>query len=326
MDAPFSFSNCRQNRGSPGASHNTRSTDKRFLLGVLRPNVVGERLSMNTAPQDVLVLEQQLQAWFAPWKSCAVALSGGVDSAVVAKAAQRVLGERAIALTASSPSVAESELQTACQIARQIGIRHRILETSEIENPLYQRNAPDRCFHCKSELYQRMTEALADEPVEVLVNGTNADDLKDFRPGLQAAEQYRVRSPLAECGFGKVHVRQLAHHWNLPIWDKPASPCLASRIAYGVEVTAERLKMVEHAESFLKSLGFPVVRVRLHPGNLARIEVPQDELSRLVNTAHATALVAHLQKIGFRYVTVDLQGFRSGSLNEVLPVEMVLKP
>jgi uncharacterized protein len=259
--------------------------------------------------------EQKLLEWFAPWKSCAVALSGGVDSAVVAAAAYRRLGQGAVALTAQSPSVAAAELETARTIARQIGIRHHVLATTEIDNPLYARNAPDRCFHCKSELYARIAEWLVSNPVDVIVNGTNADDLTDFRPGLHAAQVYAVRSPLAECGFDKNAVRQLARYWSLTNWDKPASPCLASRIAYGEQVTPERLAMIEQAEAFLKSRGFDVVRVRFHTGNVARIEVPPDEIARLLAEDLRTELLDVCQKLGFHYVTVDLAGFRSGSMN-----------
>ncbi|GIW92945.1 MAG: ATP-utilizing protein [Pirellulaceae bacterium] len=264
--------------------------------------------------------EERLLAWFSPWQSCAVALSGGVDSAVVACAAYRTLGSRAVALTAVSPSVAADEIQAAQHVAHTIGIRHLLVNTSEIANPLYQRNEPDRCFHCKTELYQRMLQHLANEPVDVLVNGTNADDLGDYRPGIKAAENFQVRSPLAECGLGKNLVRQLAERWHLPVWNKPASPCLASRIAYGVPVTEERLAMIEQAERFLKALHFSNVRVRLHPGHLARIEVPAEELGRMMEGQRFRDVVRRLKELGFTYVTLDLEGLRSGSLNQLLPI------
>lgn len=270
-------------------------------------------------------LQEKLCQWFKPWRSCAVALSGGVDSAVVAAAAFRSLGTNAVALTARSASVADSELHAAQEVAAFIGIRHYILDTYELDNPLYARNQPDRCFHCKTELYERIQQWLARTPVEVVVNGTNVEDLGDYRPGLLAAQRWGVRSPLAECGFTKQHVRQLAQYWNLPVWDKPASPCLASRIAYGESVTPERLAMIEQAEAFLKKKGFSQVRVRFHSGNLARVEVPVAELPRLISDEVRSELVDCLTKLGFVHITVDLAGFRSGSLNAGLSL-VALQP
>ncbi|MEX0793204.1 MAG: ATP-dependent sacrificial sulfur transferase LarE [Pirellulaceae bacterium] len=261
---------------------------------------------------------RRLIDWFAGFDSCVVAFSGGVDSSVVAKAAHIALGERATAVTASSASVSANDLEIAGQVAGFIGIRHEVMTTAEINRPGYVANAPDRCFHCKSELYTHLTYFQTRDDVEVVVNGANLDDLGDHRPGMQAARDFKVRSPLIECEIDKSMVRELANLWNLSVWDRPASPCLASRIAYGVEVTPERLKMVEQAESLLRQLGLPDFRVRYHEGDLARLEVPLGELPRLAAPDLSRRLVAELTDIGFKYVTLDLGGLRSGSLNQLI--------
>jgi uncharacterized protein len=257
---------------------------------------------------------------------CVVAFSAGVDSTVVAKAAQLVLGDQAIAVTAVSPSLAHGELDDARRLAAQIGIRHEIIETSEFQSAQYRQNAPDRCYHCKTELYTRLETLLPRWNAKVLHNGANLDDRGDYRPGMQAAAEHQVRSPLLECGFTKDEVRQLAAHWGLEVWDKPASPCLASRIAYGEEVTPERTAMIDAAEQYLRGLGLRELRVRYHRGDLARIEVPGEALAALAVTETREQIVARFKQLGFRYVTLDLQGFRSGSMNAVLPVESLLAP
>ena len=251
-------------------------------------------------------------------ESCAVAFSGGVDSSVVAKAAHVALGQRALAVTGVSASLAAGELTEASAVAMQIGIRHEVLQTSELENPSYTENSPRRCFHCKSELYSQMHQRLADWDVTTIVSGANADDLGDYRPGLEAASEWNVRNPLAECGLGKTEVRELAAHWNLPVWNKPATPCLSSRVAYGEEVTEERLAMIDQAERLLRDAGYGTLRVRYHAGDLARIEVPSDRIAQLADTAERKRLTEALLKIGFRYICLDLEGFRSGSQNLVL--------
>jgi uncharacterized protein len=252
--------------------------------------------------------------------SCLVALSGGVDSAVVAKAAVLALAERAVAFTGHSASLAEGELEIARQVAAAIGIRHVVQETQEFGKPEYVRNAQDRCYHCKSELYARMREVARELRIEALANGANADDLSDYRPGMKAAGEAAVLSPLAACDITKAQVRALASHWGLPVWDKPAAPCLSSRVAYGEEVTPERLAMIDRAEDWLRQLGLRTLRVRYHRGDLARIEVPQSELSRLVEPDTHRALVKHFKDLGFKYVTLDMEGFRSGSLNQLVPL------
>lgn len=250
--------------------------------------------------------------------SCAVAFSGGVDSAVVAKAAQVALGKHAVAVTGVSASLASGELAEACAVAEQIGIRHEILQTQEFENPDYTANSPRRCFHCKSELYTQMQQKLSEWEVTSILNGANLDDRGDYRPGLEAATEWNVQSPLAECGMRKEDVRRLAEYWKLPIWNKPATPCLSSRVAYGEEVTPERLAMIDSAEKFLRDAGYGTVRVRYHAGDLARVEVPVDRIGPLAAAAERQRLIAELQKIGFRYICLDLEGFRSGSQNLVL--------
>ena len=262
---------------------------------------------------------QQLLQTIETYRSCAVAFSGGVDSALVAKAAQLALGSRAIAVTAVSPSLAAGELEEASEVARQIGIRHEILRTNELENPAYAENSPRRCYFCKSELYQQLTEARKLWNVDVIANGTNRDDLGDYRPGLLAAEEAHVRSPLAECEFDKQDVRRLAEQWQLPVWNKPAMPCLSSRIAYGEEVTAERLRMIDQAEQYLRSIGFRELRVRYHRGDLARIEVPANEIGQLMSADVRTDLEQRFRQFGFRFVTIDLAGLQSGSLNVLIP-------
>jgi uncharacterized protein len=255
----------------------------------------------------------------------AVAFSGGVDSAVVAQAAFAALGDRAVAVTAVSDSLASGELEEAQALARRIGIRHRVIRTEEFADPNYLRNHPDRCYFCKSELYGRLSGMLEALGVDVIASGANTDDRGDHRPGMIAAAENGVRHPLQECGFGKAEVRALAKAWDLPAWDKPATPCLSSRIAYGEEVTPERVKMIDRAEGWLRQRGLRLLRVRYHKGDLARIEVPLEELPALAAPGVRDELVRAFREAGFRYVTLDLEGFRSGSLNALIPVEGLVR-
>jgi len=255
------------------------------------------------------------------YQSCLVAFSAGVDSSVVAKAAQLVLSEQALAVTGNSPSLAAGELEQAREVAEFIGIRHEVVETAEFSNPQYVQNDVNRCYYCKTELYTLLDQLLDRVGFEVVFSGANEDDLSDYRPGLKAAKEHRVCNPLADCGLDKEDVRRLARHWDLPVWDKPATPCLSSRVAYGEEVTPERLAMIDQAEMFLRDEGFTNVRVRYHRGDLARLEVPLEQLERLSQFPLRESLVDQLAAIGFKFVTIDLAGFRSGSLNQLVVLE-----
>lgn len=252
----------------------------------------------------------------------AIAFSGGIDSTVVAKAAQLVHGDRAVAVTSDSPSVARAELADARRLAEIIGIRHVVIPTAEFENPLYTRNEGDRCYHCKSELYDRLIDILPTLNATTICSGANLDDLGDYRPGLTAAAERKVRHPLQEAGFTKADVRSIALEWGLPTWDKPASPCLSSRLAPGMAVTVERTARIEAAEAMLKQLGLRDCRVRLHEGELARIEVQLSDLERLATPSVREKLTAEMRQLGFRFVTLDLDGLRSGSMNDLVRLEV----
>ena len=252
--------------------------------------------------------------------SCVVAYSGGGDSAVVAKAAAVALGDRAVAVTGVSDSLAAGEAEAATDLARRIGLRHRLISTGEFARPAYVRNGPDRCYHCKTELYDLLEAVRADEGFAVVASGANADDVGDYRPGMNAAAEHRVVAPLLELGLTKRDVRALAASWDLPVADKPATPCLSSRVAYGTEVTPDRLRRIDASERLLRERGFTTCRVRLHPGELARIEVDPSEVARLTDEATRREVVAALTALGWNYVTVDLAGFRSGSFAPLIPL------
>ncbi len=255
----------------------------------------------------------------------AVAFSGGIDSTVVAQAAYEALGDAAIAVTAVSESLAAGELEEAQELAQKIGIRHRVIRTEEFADPNYRRNDSNRCYFCKSELYGRLSGMLDELGVEMVVSGANTDDMGDYRPGLRAASEHGVRHPLQECNLNKADVRALALAWGLPTWDKPATPCLSSRVAYGEDPTPERVRMIDQAEQWLRQRGLRVLRVRYHKGDLARIEVSPDELTRLVELDLRGELITAFRALGFKFVTLDLEGFRSGSMNSVIPVESLLR-
>ena len=263
---------------------------------------------------------EQLLTLIRSFESCAVAFSAGVDSTVVASAAHLALGENAVAVTGTSASLAAGELDEAQSLAERIGIRHIVISTDEFTNSAYTQNAPDRCYHCKTELYTQLDGLTGRLGVKVVLNGANLDDASDYRPGMKAAAEHSVRSPLAECGFTKADVRALAEQWELPVWDKPATPCLSSRVAYGEEVTPERLTMIDRAERLLREQGLRNVRVRYHRGDLARIEVPAAEIAKLTSTHIRSLLTEQFRQLGFKFVTIDLEGFRSGSLNALVPL------
>jgi len=248
--------------------------------------------------------------------SVIVAYSGGVDSAYLAWAAHDALGARATAITADSPSYPERHRQMALQTAEQFGFRHEVIRTAELERPEYRANPANRCYYCKHELYTHLTRIAGDRGA-VVVDGNNADDRGDYRPGRQAAREFGVRSPLDEVGLTKAEIRDLAHAAGLPVWDEPASACLSSRIPYHSEVTDEKLRIIEQAETVLRAHGFRICRVR-HHDDLARIELGRAELARALEPELSATLVRELKAIGYRYVTIDLQGYRTGSLNEGL--------
>ncbi len=247
--------------------------------------------------------------------SVAVAFSGGVDSTLVAVAAHRVLGPKALAVTAVSPALAKRELEETVSLAERFGFAHRIIHTNEMDREGYVANSPQRCYFCKTELYSQLAELADNEAIQWVVNGANIDDQGDYRPGMVAASEHRVRSPMVEAGLTKADVRAIAKSLDIPIWDKPAQPCLSSRIPYGIPVTVENLSKVEQAEDFLRGLGLKEVRAR-HHDRLCRIEVGEDEIEFAFG--HRKEIVAAVKKIGYLWVSLDMSGLRSGSLNEQL--------
>jgi uncharacterized protein len=249
--------------------------------------------------------------------SVIVAFSAGVDSTFVAAAAADALGDRALAVTGVSPSIPASEVEEAKALAAQIGIRHLLLGTSEMDRPGYVENSPQRCYHCKTELYSLLEEMAEREGYAYVADGCNMDDLGDHRPGRVAAAEHRVRSPLIEAELTKAEIRELSKQRGLPTWDKPAMACLSSRIPYGTPVTVEALDQVGAAEAFLRGLGMRQLRVRHHT-DVARIEVEPDDMPLVIE--HRERIVRRLKNLGYRYVTIDLAGFRSGSMNDVIPI------
>jgi len=260
--------------------------------------------------------EAALCRTLASFESVIVAYSGGVDSAYLACMAHRTLGDRAVAVTADSPSYPERHRQLAIRIAREFGLRHEIIHTRELDRPEYRANPANRCYYCKHELYTHLSR-LASARGAVVVDGNNADDRGDYRPGRQAAREFGVRSPLDEVDLTKDEIRELSRRAGLPTWDEPASACLSSRIPYHTEVTDEKLRTIERAEQALRALGFRVFRVR-HHDDLARIEIARDEMVRALEPEVAAAVVRELKAAGYKYVSLDLQGYRTGSLNEGL--------
>ena len=256
-------------------------------------------------------------------ESVVVAYSGGVDSALVAAAAHHALGRRSLAVTADSPALARRELEEATSLAQRLGFAHRVINTQEMAREGYVANSPQRCYFCKTELYSHLQDLAVQEGYDWVANGANTGDHGDYRPGLQAAAEHTVRSPLVEAGLDKASVRNLAKALDIPVWDKPAQPCLSSRIPYGTPVTLETLSKVEQAEDFLRSLGLREVRAR-HHDRLCRVEVGEGDMETAFQRRNE--IVESLKKIGYLWVSLDLAGLRSGSLNDQLLIESTTRP
>jgi len=257
-------------------------------------------------------------------ESVIVAFSGGVDSTLLAKAAKDALGDKAVLVTADSETYPASELDEARRMAERLGMRHVVVETRELDNPEYAKNAPNRCFFCKEELFTKLRPIGAREGVAHLIYGANMDDLGDHRPGMDAARRMGVRAPLIEAEFWKAEIRELSREFGLPTWQKPSFACLSSRFQYGDAITAEKLRQVDAAEAFVRSLGFRQFRVR-HHDLLARLEIAREEMARLWEDGAQDSIVARFRELGYLYVTVDLQGFRSGSANDALKLMQILR-
>jgi uncharacterized protein len=275
-----------------------------------------------TAGDTLRDRETALYRQLAALPSVIVAYSGGVDSAYLAWAAARALGDRALAVTADSASYPDRHRAMALAIARDFAFRHEIIPTAELERPEYRANAADRCYYCKNELYSQLSRMAEARGYAAVADGSNADDRGDYRPGRRAAREFGVISPLDEAGLTKDEIRVLSKEAGLPTWDEPASACLSSRVPYGSEVTPEKLRMIEQGEEALRSLGFRVLRVR-HHGDVARVEIAREEMPRALDPQIAQDIDARLRAVGFRYVALDLRGYRLGSLNEGLVLQPV---
>jgi len=282
-----------------------------------RTNALPQENLSRQASVDTLKKEQNLRSLMREMRRVLVAYSGGVDSAYLALIATQELGGNAVCILGLSPSVSQIQRTEAANIAKQFEFNFETIETDEIENPQYAANPSNRCYFCKSELYTKLSGIAGERGIGYVFDGTNADDVGDYRPGRIAAGENNVRSPLVECGITKAEIRKLSKLQGLPSWDKPASPCLSSRIAYGVPVTIERLSKVERGEEILRQLGFREFRVRVH-GDIVRLEIAPSEIEKALNKPMADRLAESFSKLGFKFVALDLHGYRSGAMNEVL--------
>jgi len=288
--------------------------------GLVKPLTAVEDPLQGEARSKLLALETRLRGL----GSLMVAYSGGVDSAFLAATAHRVLGNQMLAVLADSASLARRDMKQASEFAHNLGMPLRVIHTEELDRPEYQRNDANRCFHCKTELFEGMKSLRAQLGFQNLAYGMNTDDTKDFRPGQRAAQQHEVLAPLADVGMTKAEVRALAKAAGYTLWDRPAAPCLSSRIEYGRTVTREVLAQIERAEESMRELGFREFRVR-HHGELARVEIARTEMPRALSMEMLDAITAEVRKAGFQYVTLDSSGFRSGSMNAILPVDVLLR-
>jgi pyridinium-3,5-biscarboxylic acid mononucleotide sulfurtransferase len=265
---------------------------------------------------------ERMRAIFTPMKSVIVAFSGGVDSTFVLRVAHETIGERVLALTTTSPTMPDEDRESAIAMAKLIGARHILIESNELEVPGYAENPVNRCYLCKHNLFTVCEKKAAELHIDEIVDGLNLDDLHDYRPGMQAASEKRVRHPLVEAELTKAEIRELSREMGLPTWDRPASPCLSSRFPYGTEITPEGLRRVGEGEKVLHALGFKVARVRYH-GDVARLELEQSDIARAFEPTIRDKIERELKRLGFRFIAIDIRGFRSGSLNEGVVTETV---
>ncbi|UCE35009.1 MAG: ATP-dependent sacrificial sulfur transferase LarE [Deltaproteobacteria bacterium] len=286
-------------------------------MGGLRTDGAVKKVDVKTSTDSIQGKSQNLEHILLDMESVLIAFSGGVDSTLLLRVAKDVLGTKVLAVTASSAVYPAEEIEQAKALAQNLQSRHQVIETRELTNPKFVSNPKDRCYWCKKELFAELTSIARENNLNCVVDGSNLDDLDDFRPGMKAARELGVRSPLQEAMLTKADIRSLSKRMGLPTWSKPSLACLASRLPYGTRITMEKLVRIDRAEHFLKDLGFTHVRVR-HHDTIARIEVPEKDIPRLVSEKPKSQILSYFKTLGYSYVTVDLEGYRTGSLNEVL--------